>query len=48
MKKVLKIVAAVAFVAGVLSALKIWAYKKTNEPDIFDEDDDDEELWEEE
>lgn len=48
MKKVLKVVAAVAFVAGVLSALKIWAYKKTNEPDIFDEDDDDEELWEEE
>ena len=46
MKKVLKVVAAVAFVAGVLSALKIWAYKK-NEPDIFDEDDD-EELWEEE
>lgn len=48
MKKVLKVVAAVTFVAGVLSALKIWAYKKTNEPDIFDEDDDDEELWEEE
>lgn len=48
MKKVLKVVAAVAFVAGVLSTLKIWGSKKKNEPDIFDEDDDDEELWEEE
>lgn len=46
MKKVLKFVAAVAFVAGILSALKIWGSKK-NEPDIFDEEDD-EELWEEE
>ena len=43
MKKVLKVVAVVAFVAGILSALKIWGSKK-NEPNIFD----DEELWEEE
>lgn len=46
MKKVLKVVAVVAFVAGILSALKIWGSKK-NDPDIFDEEDD-EELWEEE
>lgn len=45
MKKVLKVVAIVAFVAGILSALKIWGSK--NESDIFDEEDD-EELWEEE
>ena len=47
MKKVLKVVAVVAFLAGILSALKIWGSKK-NDPDIFDDEDDEEELWEEE